>query len=100
MIDLHASLRISKRPLDSGEAAAIALAEELRAAIILVDDSAGRALAEHLGIKRTGTLGIITRAKRERRIRAGKPLLDALIATGFYMSLQLYEQLLREMDEL
>lgn len=100
LIDLYSSLRLSNQPLDAGEAAAIALAEELRPAIVLVDDTAGRIMASHLGIERTGTLGIIKRAKQEGKISAGKPLLDALINTGFYIGQRLYADLLRDMGEL
>ena len=54
--DLVAFLRI---PLDSGEAEAIALAKEISADLVLLDDSDGRNIAESVGITFTGTIGIL-----------------------------------------
>ena len=44
--------------LDRGERAALALALEIKADLILIDDAAGRREARLLGIRMTGTVGI------------------------------------------
>src|SRR5687767_11871502 len=56
---LVTSLRSS---LDEGEAAAIALASELHATLLLIDESDGRVAARNLGLAVTGTLGVLVRA--------------------------------------
>ncbi len=51
--------------LDAGEAAAIALAIESRSRRILIDEAEGRSVARAMGLKPTGVLGILLRAKQE-----------------------------------
>ena len=62
--------------LDRGEAEAIALAEELHADLILMDELGGRETAERLGIAVTGTLGILLRAKQQGLCQEIRPLID------------------------
>lgn len=50
--------------IDKGEASAIALALEISAELIILDDYKARLTAEKLGLDITGTLGIIIRAKK------------------------------------
>ena len=45
--------------LDPGEREAIMLAENLAASLIIIDEKAGRAIAEKRGLKVTGLLGIL-----------------------------------------
>jgi predicted nucleic acid-binding protein len=64
--------------LDSGEAEAIALAEQLKADLILVDETVGRRAALDAGFQILGTLGIILEAKRQGWCSAVEPMLDKL----------------------
>ena len=64
--------------LDRGESEAIALAEELHADLILMDELDGRETAERLGIAVTGTLGILLRAKQQGLCQEIRPLMDRL----------------------
>lgn len=50
--------------LDPGEAEALALAMEIRAEAVLIDEKRGRAEATALGLDVVGTLGILLEAKR------------------------------------
>lgn len=48
--------------LDRGEDAALRLARELRADLVLIDERKGRAVAGRLGLAVTGTIGVLTEA--------------------------------------
>jgi len=64
--------------LHRGEAEAIALAADLKADAIIIDEQEGRELATHAGLYVTGVLGILLRAKRDSHIPALKPEIQSL----------------------
>lgn len=69
--------RLLETQIDAGEASAIALAAEYNdASLLLLDDLKARKLAKQLGLSYTGTLGIITKAKKKQIIDSVKPVLD------------------------
>jgi predicted nucleic acid-binding protein len=65
------------RTLDRGEAEAIALASEMGADFLLVDEREGREFARRMGLRITGTLGVLRKAKADGDI----PSLKAALAT-------------------
>lgn len=65
--------------LGTGEAEALALALEIHADAVLIDESAGRAVARGLGLVPIGVLGILLRAKQRGLVQTLAPLLDTLI---------------------
>ncbi len=85
--------------LDRGEAQAIALALELDADYLLIDERRGRTVAGSLGIEVIGVLGILALAKRKGLLSEIRPAVDALIAVGFRISSDLYRVVLEDVGE-
>jgi hypothetical protein len=76
-----------KHDLDSGESEAIVLAQELQADWILLDERAGTQIAESLGLKPIGLVGILIIAKEKGLISSVTLVLDELRFTaGFWIS--------------
>lgn len=81
--------------LHRGEAEAIALAIDLHADIILIDELEGRALAGQAGLSVSGTLGVLLRAKFSGKIAAVKPEIDLLRSKAhFFLSTALETKVL------
>jgi len=90
--DLFRSL---KKDLDTGESAAITLAIEKRADIILLDEIEARNIADLFDLKKTGVIGIILLCKKFNIIPSIKPLLDDLrTKANFWINQNLYERVL------
>jgi hypothetical protein len=85
--------------LNPGEAAAITLAQSLNAATVLLDDRQARQAAQRLGVRVTGTLGVLIVARQHTLIPALKPVLDQMRAQGRYISPQLYVSVLQQVGE-
>ncbi len=85
--------------LDIGEAETIALALEMNIRRVVIDESLGREVADHLGLLPTGTIGILLKAKRNGYIPEIRPLLDVLMENGFWLKQQLYDWALAEAGE-
>ena len=86
--------------LDRGEAEAIALAVDSKAELLLIDERKGRGVADDLGIRKTGTLGILIRAKEKGLLSKVKPEMDKLIKeTRFRIHAELYKGILKLVNE-
>ena len=89
-----------QQELDAGEAEAIALAVEMGAELLLMDERLGRDTARHLGLHFTGLIGVLVEAKRKGLIQKVKPYLDALRdIAGFHISDTLYLRVLGDERE-
>ncbi len=85
--------------LQAGEAAAIQLAGE-RELRLLMDEKAGRRVAEGRGISVIGTLGVLRLAKGEGLIEACGPVLGEMRrATGAWMGEELVRRFLEGVGE-
>lgn len=79
--------------LDRGERAAICLAVQEEARLLVIDERAGRAIANDLGLEITGTLGVLDVAATEGLVDVAE-VIDRLRATLFRASPVLYRWLL------
>jgi predicted nucleic acid-binding protein len=84
----HISIRLSSTSgLDPGERNAIALALEISADAILVDERRGHEVAVAFGLKAVGVIGILLQAKKSGLITSVRSLLDQLqLEAQFWMS--------------
>jgi len=85
--------------LNIGESEAIALAKDLKADLIVLDDELARKIARKEGLKVSGLLALLVKAKEEKLIPSVKPILNELKAKGFYLSEALYNKILGESKE-
>jgi len=85
--------------VDQGEASAIALASEISCDYLIIDDLAGRKLAEKLRLPIKGTVGVLLSAKQNGIILLFRPYLDLIQQTNFRLSGQLVEQFIKDAGE-
>jgi uncharacterized protein len=72
--------------LDAGEAEVLALALDGTDAVVILDDALARRAAQSLGIRLTGTLGLLLDAKRAGLITTIAPVLNTLQSLRFRLS--------------
>jgi uncharacterized protein len=88
------------RTVDRGEAEAIALAEELHADHLLMDERKGRRLAQQQGLPVVGLLGVVLLARRAGLIASARALLAELDEeAGIYLSDELKAAALKTVGE-
>ncbi len=86
--------------LDLGEAESIALAIEINADYLLIDEFLGRQIAEDLHLKIVGILGVLIQAKKSGKISEVKKYVFDLKAIGFRLNQQLIQGVLEKLGEL
>jgi len=90
---------VSRAALDPGEAAVIQLATELAIPIVCLDDRKGRRAALATGLRVTGSLGLLVRAKRLGLLPAIRPVLDRALAAGVWYDADLVRLVLESVGE-
>lgn len=66
---------------------------------IILDDNKARKVATKLGLKITGTIGVIVKAKIKGIIPSIKPLLNKIKQTNFRLSEGIEQQALKQAGE-
>ncbi|EGV18253.1 DUF3368 domain-containing protein [Thiocapsa marina] len=95
-----ALIRALQRDLDRGESESIALAVELGADLILLDEQDGRRIAQQQGLKPMGVVGVLLLAKQCGLLSAIRPELDALRTdAGFWLGDSVYQLALQKARE-
>ena len=94
-------VRILSRELDDGESEAIALAIEVHADTILLDEREARIVARSLGLNITGVLGVLLKAHRMGRLQASlaEAIYELQTKAHFYVAEPLVRQVLEEVSE-
>jgi predicted nucleic acid-binding protein len=86
--------------LHEGESEAIALAMEMKADLVLIDEREGRRIARESGLTVRGILGVLLRAKKTGRLETVKPSIDLLKSQArFFIAPELEQQILAEAGE-
>jgi uncharacterized protein len=81
------------------ESEAVSLAQEMHADLLLLDERAGRRLAQALGLRVAGTLGLLNRAKEKGLLAAVRPHVETLVRSGFYTTPALVQRILADAGE-
>jgi predicted nucleic acid-binding protein len=93
-------IHLLRKDLHDGESETIALAVERNPDIIFLDESEARKTAGVYGLKISGVIGILIRAKLAGRISSLQDELDRLrIDAGFWIGEEIYRKALRVSGE-
>jgi predicted nucleic acid-binding protein len=92
---------LAELPIDlgRGEREAIALAIDLAADLVILDDQQGRLVSREKGLSVTGTIGVLIEAKERGFIPFLRPEMDRLIEAGMWINEVFYHRILKEYSE-
>lgn len=85
--------------LGAGEQSVLAYAQLHSLTLVGLDDRQARDLAQQLGLRMIGTVGVLLKAKEAGVLIAVQPLLAQLQQEGFYISKELYAYALQKAKE-
>ena len=85
--------------LDAGERQVILSALQTTADLLLIDDRVARNIAEYLGLKVKGTLGVLVEAKRRNLISSFKQSAFEMKKNGIFFSERLIEEIANQMNK-
>ena len=91
--------QILRTALGPGESEAIALALEIGAQWVILDERPARRLAQALGLPVIGPLGVLLASKHRGLLPTVRPCVDALVNFGFHISPGLYDLVLADAGE-
>jgi predicted nucleic acid-binding protein len=91
--------KVLELQIDKGESSAISLALELPNSTLILDDFKARKIAQQLGLKITGTIGVIVKAKLNGIIPSIKPYIEKIKETNFRVSDEIEIEALKQADE-
>ena len=100
-IPQNEKLKIYRARLHLGEVEVMLLAQKNPTAdLVIIDDNAAKSTAKFLGLKVTGTLGVLLKAKKVGLIKEIKPLIGTMKEKGFYISGKIEHFVLSQSREL
>ena len=86
--------------LGSGETEVLALALEKPDSLMIIDERLARRIAKLQGLKFTGTIGVLLKAKKRGYITSISPLLEQRLELGFRISNRLKKDILKLAGEI
>ena len=86
--------------LGHGEREVLCWALQTQDPLVLLDDAEARKQAKALGVRFTGTLGVLVKARRAGRVLAVLPLLNQLEQAGFFLDDPVRVQVLASVGEI
>ena len=106
-IDVHevppSDDRLLNPGVDPGEASSIHLADHWReagdAVLLVMDDRAGRLEAKSRGLALMGSAAVIGLAKSEGLVPAARPLLEQMVASGYFIGPSIVAAVLADVGE-
>jgi predicted nucleic acid-binding protein len=88
-----------RKDLDAGESEVLALALEIKADLVILDEIDARRIADLHNIRKTGFVGILIKAKHQHLLKTVKDALDLAISKGFWIDNELYQHILAQLGE-
>jgi len=85
--------------LDKGERHTLDMARKHAADWVVIDERIGRNMAEYLGLKVVGTLGILVKAKQQQWIPSFRKMTEAMMAQGIRYNRGLVDKLAQQVGE-
>ena len=85
--------------MDYGESESVILYDQLQADFLLIDDNKARLVAESLGVKCIGSIGLLIKARQKGFINEIKPIFEKWISNGRYFSKKLLNRILIDIGE-
>lgn len=85
--------------LDIGERNTISTASAMKADLLVMDERIGRNVAEYMGLRVIGTLGILLKAKAQGKIPSFRDVAEDMRVKGIRFNQQLVDRLAREVGE-
>jgi predicted nucleic acid-binding protein len=85
--------------LDKGEKHTLDMASKYKADWVIIDEKIGRNMAEYLGLRVTGTLGVLLKAKQQGLIASFTDSVKAMQAQGIYYQASLIAKLAQTAGE-
>ncbi len=93
-------IKQNRKNLHIGEVEAIALAKEVKADFVILDDKRARKLAEKEGLKVAGLLALVIIAKEKGIIKRVKPIVDDLKRHSFFVGKDIYVEIMKLSGEM
>lgn len=90
-------VEVLKKDLGRGESETIVLALEHSFDWVILDDADARFIAERLGLKVVGTIGLILKAYKMGKVSNPKNILRNLKDKGFWLNEKIYQKIIKEL---
>jgi len=90
---------VAMATLDAGEAAVIQLARERSIEWVCIDDRKGRTAALAVGLRVTGSLGLLVRARTVGLVPAIRPFIERAMNDGVWYDPELTHRVLTDLGE-